>query len=111
MSEVVGSESQDPGPTKSGRQLPFTPQQDFAIVCEVVAVLAHLAEFGETKKKFATAAERLRENVHFRDKTNVGSKTIRDRYERLQDQYVKTTLTIKGCVESAVGRWESWLTF
>ena len=89
MSEVVGSETQDPAPTKSGRQSRFTPQQDLAIVREVAAVRAHLAEFGETKKRFAAAAERLRENVHFRDKTNVGWKTIQDRYKRLQDQYDK----------------------
>ena len=50
MSEVLGSETQYPAPTKRERHSRFTPQQDLAIVREVAAVQAHLAEFGETKK-------------------------------------------------------------
>ena len=89
MSEVVSSGTQDLAPPKVvGNHVPHC-KQDLAIVREVAAVRAHLAGFCETKKGFATAAEVLREGVHFRDRTNVGWKTFQDRYKRLQDQYDK----------------------
>lgn len=90
MADVLCSEIQDPAPTKSGRHSRFTPQQDLAIVREVAAVRAHLAEYGETKKRFATVAERVGENAHFRGMESIGWKTAQDRYKRLQDQYDKS---------------------
>ena len=89
MSEVLLSATHDPDPAKSGRNSRFTPQQDLAIVGEVAAVRAHLAEYGETKRRFATVAKRVCENVYVVHMGSIGWKTVQDRYKRLQDQYDK----------------------
>ena len=99
MADVLCSEIKDPAPTKSGRHSRFTPQQDLAIVREVAAVRAHLAEYGETKKRFATVAERAGENAHFRGMESIGWKTAQDRYKRLQINMIKVILKTKDCLE------------
>lgn len=85
MAEVV-SDISDPRPTaKSGRHSRFTAAQDLVIAREVAAANAHTSHYGDTRKRFETAASRVTENPLFQG--TITWKTVQDRYKRLQEQY------------------------
>jgi hypothetical protein len=67
---------------RRGRRPKFTAEEDLIIVREVSASKAHIASFGTKRELFAVAAERANANPAM--KTSVSSKSIQDRYVKLQ---------------------------
>jgi hypothetical protein len=67
---------------RRGRRPKFTAKEDLIIAREVSASKAHIASFGTKRERFAVAAERPNANpaMHI----NVASKSIQDRYVKLQ---------------------------
>jgi hypothetical protein len=72
-------------PIRRRRRPKFTAKEDLIIAREVSASKAHIASFGTKGKRFAAAAERANANPEMR--TNVTSKSIQDRYVKLQALY------------------------
>ena len=67
---------------RRGRRPKFTAKEDLIIAREVSASKAHIASFGTKRERFAVAAERANANPAM--KTSVSSKSIQDRYVKLQ---------------------------
>jgi hypothetical protein len=72
-------------PIRRGRRPKFSANEDLIIAREVSALKAHIASFVTKRERFAAAAERAHENPEMR--TNVTSKSIQDRYVKLQALY------------------------
>jgi len=79
------SSARPPSQPRAGRRTAYSDEQDIAIVREVAAAEAHIAGFGETRKRFEKAAGLLGENPLFT--TKISWKQVQDRYRRLQEQY------------------------
>lgn len=59
-------------------------KQDVAIVREVAAVKAHIAAFGETRRRFECTISKLNSNPLFAS-ASVAWKQVQDRYKRLHE--------------------------
>lgn len=73
---------------KAGRHSRFTCDEDLIIVREVAAARAHIAGFGETRRKFENVAANVNENPSMNQK--VTWKSVQDRYKRLQADFDKS---------------------
>jgi hypothetical protein len=74
-----------PDGVRRGRRPKFTAAEDMIIAREVAAAKAHIASFGTKRERLAAAAERANANPTM--KTAVTSKSIQDRYVKLQKIY------------------------
>lgn len=71
--------------SRAERQSRFTFEEDLTMLHEVAAANANLAAFGESRQRFAKAAEKMNANAKVQQK--VTCNIVRNRYKRMQEQF------------------------